>query len=225
MRLIKEGWCHLPAPGPEVTDRSSEVTNRSWLKHSHNIAAKGIWFNPPENGKGGGTALYVNSPINLYDSLLTSYTTRDCPPAWPNTVPHPYFCKDTAHETSHVWVFKKFLMFQWDSILKVQVWIFWLFVWVPDEAQHKQENHKAWRNAESLLQISVYHHITVNLMKSVKALHNPLTQTNNFHVTKWACVVCNSVHLTLFKCLSSNSTCKKHWYMICWVGCLQVNVG
>jgi hypothetical protein len=32
--------------------------------------------------------------------------TRDCRPARPNTVWHPYFCKDTAHETSHVCVFK-----------------------------------------------------------------------------------------------------------------------
>lgn len=44
-------------------------------------------------------------PINPYISLLT-YMTRDCRPARPNTVWHPYFCKDTAHETSHVCVFK-----------------------------------------------------------------------------------------------------------------------
>lgn len=49
----------------------------------------------------------MTSPINPYVSLLTSYMTRDCCPARPITVSHPYFCKDTAHETSHVCVFKK----------------------------------------------------------------------------------------------------------------------
>ena len=53
----------------------------------------------------------MTSPINPYISLLT-YMTCDCRPARPNTVSHPYFCKDTAHETSHVCVFKKVLTFQ-----------------------------------------------------------------------------------------------------------------
>ena len=112
MRLIKEGWFHLLAPGPEVTDRSSEVTDRSWLNHSHNNAAERM--SPPtrrfaKEGKRSGS--YMTSPINPYISLLT-YMTRDCRPARPNTVSHPYFCKDTAHETSHVCVFKKILTFQ-----------------------------------------------------------------------------------------------------------------
>ena len=83
-----------------------------------------------KEGKRSGS--YMTSPINPYISLLT-YITRDCRPARPNTVWHPYFCKDTAHETSHVCVFKKILTLQWNSILTVQTWILWLSVRVPDE--------------------------------------------------------------------------------------------
>lgn len=120
MRLIKEGWYHLLAPGPEVTDRSSEVTDRSWLNHSHNNAAKGM--SPPTRRfvqEGTRNGSYRTTPINPYVSLLTSYMTRDRCPARPNTVSHPYFCKDTAHETSHVCFQKNFnvsMRFNFDSV-------------------------------------------------------------------------------------------------------------
>lgn len=80
MRLIKEGWFHLLAPGPEVTDRSSVVTDRSWLNHSHNNAAKGICLHPPEDlqRKGGGVDHTWLPPLIR--------TSRYSPPIWHVTV-------------------------------------------------------------------------------------------------------------------------------------------
>jgi len=39
----------------------------------------------------------------------------------------------------------------------------------------KQEYHKVWGNTESLLQINLYHKLTVNSLKSIKTLHILLT--------------------------------------------------
>lgn len=134
MRLIKEGWFHLLAPGPEVTDRSSEVTDRSWLNHSHNNAAKRICLHPPEDlqRKGKGVDHTWLPPLTR---------TSHYSPIWHVTVVllgqiqyHTLTSAKIQLMRHLMFVFsKRFLTFQWDSILTVQTWILWLSVRVPDE--------------------------------------------------------------------------------------------